>query len=355
MLLIWVPMNALKRRLNRGWLFALLFSPVSSLIAQQANHTQEIHLIFYNTENFFDLRNDSLTQDDEFSHGAARGWNKVRFEKKRNDLARTILASCGYSPPAVVGLAEVENRYVLETLTGDGPLAGVNYRVIHKDSPDDRGIDLAVLYRSDLVRPFRYDCIPLRDSEGKIMSTREIVYAAFITTTGDTLHVVFNHWPSRYRGQAETEPERMTAALTLRQFLDGLLASSVPRYIVIMGDFNDQPGNRSLTEGLGARGAGTAGRPGEILNLSAGWKSGGTLKYRQSWQIFDQILISGYLLDQGPVQTKPEWAAIVSLPFLLEKDPAFKGTRPFRTYLGYRYHGGISDHLPVRLKILLRH
>lgn len=323
------------------------------LSAQQLLPVKELNILFYNTENFFDVLDDPLTLDEEFLPRGSRFWNLKRFEKKRNDLAKIIITSCGYHAPAITGLAEVENRYVLEALTKEGPLASFDYKIIHKDSPDERGIDVALLYRTALVRPFLYTFYPLKDERGQLMLTREILYAGFTTASGDTLHVFFNHWPSRYGGQAETEPQRIIAALTLRQLIDKISTTEKSPSIIVMGDFNDQPQNKSLTGALGAVAKDEPGKTGETINLSVSWRPAGTLKFRQSWQIFDQILVSDFLLDRnGGLYTKAEWATIISNDFLLEADPNFKGKRPFRTYQGYRYHQGISDHLPVRLKLV---
>lgn len=348
---IWVLMRGSKKnRIEELPVILFCLFPLI-LSAQELLPVKELNILFYNTENFFDVIDDPLTLDDEFLPDGSRFWSMKRFEKKRNDIAKVIIASCGYHAPVIAGLAEVENRFVLEALTEEGPLASFHYSIIHKESPDERGIDVALLYRRDIVKPFFYAYLPLKDEHGQTMLTREILYAGFTTALGDTLHVFFNHWPSRYRGQAETEPQRMIAALTLRQYSDRIFKTEKSPSIVIMGDFNDQPQNKSLTEGLGARTGNEAGKPGEIINLSASWRHGGTLKFRQSWQIFDQIMVSDFLLDRGRLQTKAEWATIVSNDFLLEPDPKFKGKRPFRTYQGYRYHNGISDHLPVRLKL----
>lgn len=353
LLRIWVPMNGLKRNRSRLLLLLLgLFPPGSS--GQEPIPSAELHLLFYNTENFFDIQDDPVTADEEFLPRGSRSWNKTRFDRKKNAIAKVIVASCGFDVPAIVGLAEVENRFVLESLVSAAPLSRYDYHIVHKESPDERGIDVALLYRPDRVKPCRYACFPLKDREGRTMSTREILYACFVVFPDDTLHVFFNHWPSRYRGQAETEPQRMVAALTLRRQVEHLLKTRESPAVVIMGDFNDQPQNKSLTAGLGAKTTDRPEQQGELINLSGNWPPKGTLKYRQSWQVFDQVIVSDFLLGNARLHTAPNHAAIVSDAFLLEKDPNFKGTRPFRTYVGYRYHGGISDHLPVRLKLKLK-
>ncbi|WP_423126735.1 endonuclease/exonuclease/phosphatase family protein [Gaoshiqia sp. Z1-71] len=342
-----------KNRLDRFLLLILLFVlPVIS-DAQSQGAPAEYHLLFYNVENLFDVHDDPLTADDEFLPGGVRRWTYKRYQEKLNRVAKVILASCGFDLPVVIGLCEVENRQVLEDLTQKTALAAFNYRIIHKDSPDSRGIDVALLYRADLILPLEYDYLPLKGQEGKIIHTREILYAVFRFPSQDSLHVFFNHWPSRYSGQAETEPARIRAANTLKNAVDCIRANHAEPRVVIMGDFNDQPQNESLKEVLEARTEGLPGQAGELINLSAGWAPGGTLKHQQSWQIFDQVIVSGDLLKGKGLSTTKNGASMVDLPFLFEPDPRFKGKRLFRTYYGFKYQGGFSDHLPVRLKLQL--
>ncbi|MEL7585587.1 MAG: endonuclease [Prolixibacteraceae bacterium] len=344
-------MNALKRNWNKGFVLACFCLFPGCVSGGSPAYRKELNILFYNTENFFDIQDGPLAGDDEFLPKGNRYWTGKRFEKKKNDIARVILASCGFNAPAIVGLAEVENRYVLESLTGKSPLALLQYRIIHKDSPDERGIDLALLYLPDLVRPITYSYFPLKNEHGETVPTREILYACFAVGQKDTVHVFFNHWPSRFGGQAESEPERILAARTLKQHVHALLKTKKEPNIVIMGDFNDQPQNKSLAVELGAKNEDRIEVAGELINLSAAWRGEGTIRYRQSWQVFDQIIVSDFLLADDRFYTRPAYAEIVSDTFLLEPDPRFKGRRPFRTYLGYRYQGGVSDHLPVRLKI----
>ena len=350
-LLIWVLMNVLKKFPIRV-LSSLFFFLISFILfAQEKTESHELNILFYNTENFFDTKDDPLTLDDEFLPGGSRFWSQKRFRLKLNHTAKTILASCGFHIPAIVGLCEVENRHVLEALVRETALANRHYRIIHKDSPDERGIDVALIYRPAEVKPLQYHYYPLKDDQGEILKTREILYACFLTPTGDTLHLFFNHWPSRYGGQAETEPLRMLAARTLRIYVDRILNAGKNPAIVIMGDFNDQPQSKSLKNGLRTKGIESPEPGGEMINLSEQWPPQGTLKYKQNWQIFDQVIVSGFLLKGDHIRVYPGDARVVDLEFLLEQDPKYMGKRLFRTYLGYKYHGGFSDHLPVQLKL----
>ncbi|KOH43057.1 endonuclease/exonuclease/phosphatase family protein [Sunxiuqinia dokdonensis] len=329
--------------------FLILVFTQSSLLGQSEKH-QPIHILFYNVENLFDTQDDPASLDEEFLPDGDRRWNDFRFYQKLKQLSKVILSSAGFEPPEIIGLCEVENRFVLEKLLDATPLKGQAYAIVHKDSPDERGIDVALLYRTDRLVPLSYQYIPVLNERSEVESTREILHATFLLPGEDTLHVFFNHWPSRYGGQTESEPKRMQAARALKKAISEVRADYPSAKIVIMGDLNDQPQNRSLTEGLEAVAADDANVDGELVNLSAEWQQG-TIKYRQTWTVFDQIIVSDHLLKGEGWHTRPENAAPVSLPFLLEPDAKFKGQKLKRTYVGFKYHGGFSDHLPVLLKL----
>lgn len=341
-------MNSLLLKLQILCMLVLL----CPLVSPAQNSIQKINILFYNVENLFDVTDDPNIEDEEFLPESDRHWTGKRFEDKINKIAKAIIASCEFEMPDIIGLCEVENRYVLEELTEQTTLSNFNYSIIHKDSPDKRGIDVALIYRKAKLEPVRYNYVPLHYPNGEINKTREILHATFETQSGDTIHVFFNHWPSRYGGQAETEQYRIMAAQTLRNEVDLINNTEHHAKVIIMGDFNDQPQNKSLNNILDARFENSEKQSGELINLSAKWLPNGTLKYQQSWQIFDQIIVSDYLLDKSSkTYTSESNAQIVNLPFLLVDDETYKGKKLFRTYLGYRYEGGFSDHLPVRLEI----
>ena len=328
-------------------IFGFLFSISSFVSAQQP---RPISILFYNTENLFDTANDPATQDDEFLPNGARHWNNFRLEKKLNQLGKVILGASGFEPPDIVGLCEVENRDVLEMLLKNTPLVNYSYAIIHKDSPDERGIDVALLYRNDYLKPLVYNYIPIMNERLEQRNTREILHAGFLLPGDDTIHVFFNHWPSRYGGQTETEIYRFQAAGALKKAVESLRLKSPAAKIVIMGDFNDEPKNKSLAEVLQAVDLSAKQSGEELVNLSYNWKQG-TIKYRQTWSVFDQIIVSGSLLVPEGWHTALPLAEPVSLPFLFEDDTKFKGKKLSRTYVGLKYNGGFSDHLPVLLKL----
>ncbi len=332
-------------------LVILLFVIVNkSSFAQSSLNDIAITVLFYNVENLFDTRNDPITDDDEFTPGGMRNWSSFRLHDKLNRISKVVTAAAGFDAPAIIGLCEVENRWVLEQLTEKTILSRFNYHIIHKDSPDERGIDVAMLFRPDKVTPLSYEYSPLISEGGDTLSSREILETVY-QIGEDTLHVFVNHWPSRYRGQAETESDRMLAAKTLRKAVLAVYERDGDAKVVILGDFNDQPDDRSLKDGLLAVAEDDPALDAELVDLSGKWKPKGTLKHQNSWQIFDQIIVSDYLLEGVKLSTSVSDARIIDLPFLFETDERWGGKRLFRTYQGYQYKGGFSDHLPVLLKI----
>lgn len=323
-----------------------------SALGQPVKQNQSLSILFYNVENLFDTENDPSVDDEEFCSGGLRNWNYFRLKDKLNKVSKVILASAGFDTPAIIGLCEVENRDVLELLVSETPLKSLGYRLIHKDSPDERGIDVALLYRPDKVEPLFYQYHPVANKNGTVLTTREILQCDF-KIIRDTLTVFINHWPSRYGGQAETEADRMLAAANLKAAVDECCRMREKAKLVIMGDFNDQPTDVSIKKVLQVVAVDDPAQEAELINLSEVWSPKGTLKHQQSWQIFDQIIVSDYLLCNTSCFCSANDARPVELPFLFESDEHWGGKRLFRTYRGYTYAGGFSDHLPVLLKLHL--
>jgi len=338
------------KEIRSSLILSLLILFLNSQVSAQTAAEQVFCVMFYNVENLFDTSDDPLTQDDEFASGGMRNWNAFRLNDKLNKISKVIMTAGGYKLPAIVGLCEVENRSVLEQLVTKTPLDRFNYRIIHKDSPDGRGIDVALLYRPDVARPLHYTYHPLISNTGDTLKSREILEASFVAGV-DTIHLFFNHWPSRYSGQAETESERLIAALTLRKAVDKLQEKAPTARIIIMGDFNDEPEDSSLKQGLRISRKDHPEVEGELVDLSIAWKPRGTLKHQYNWQIFDQVIVSDELLHLSGVCCSTDDAEIVAPDFLFENDDRWGGKRLHRTYSGYQYVGGFSDHLPVVLKL----
>ena len=329
----------------------LLMGFINYCFSQQVKPKEAYTFMFYNTENLFDVSNDSLTQDDEFTPEGMRRWNNGRLYRKANRLAKVIMAAGEWEAPAFVGLCEIEDHNVLEKLISQTPLSRYHYKIIHKDSPDPRGIDVALIYRPELFKPFDYKAIALKDSSNASFTSRDILQVSGILNNWDTLHVYVNHWPSRYGGLMETMPYRKLAAKVLGKSIHELLVKYPRAKIICMGDFNDTPDDESLRVVLKAGKINDPEVKGELVNLSAVWTSlpVQTLKNGYIWQVFDQWIVSDYLIE-NTLGLNFISAKIFSAPFLLERDTKYGGVKPKRTYVGYKHQEGFSDHLPILLR-----
>lgn len=322
-----------------------LFIPIS-LFSQPNCDKGNIKIMFYNVENLFDTVDDPATNDDEFTPQGDRHWTSKKLDQKIERTAKVIIAAGTWDSPAIIGLCEVENLFVLEKLANHPLLKKAGYRIIHKDSPDHRGIDVAMLYRKDLFSPYDYTTIPILTEDGDAIATREILHVAGSFPYGIKYHLFINHWASRYGGLMETESTRKLAAERLKQAIANIQFSSPDANIICMGDFNDQPTDESICKILGASVSSLTDKSNSLINLSGNWNSEqtGTIKHQQEWTVFDQFIISKNIRSL----TK---ASIFNEKFLLEPDTKFTGYKPFRTYVGFRYNGGFSDHLPIILEI----
>ncbi|PVX52243.1 hypothetical protein C7377_0550 [Balneicella halophila] len=337
-------------------IFIVCFSVLllSSTVAQNAEDRGDYRIVFYNVENLFDVENDSLTVDDDFTREGRMYWSFNKYKKKINRIAQVIMAVGGWEIPEIVGLCEVENRYVLEGLTRYTALARFHYDIIHYDSPDRRGIDVAMLYQKDKFTPLYTEAlkVDLKDLDGG--TTRDILYVKGETTTQDTLHIFVNHWPSKYGGALQTVPKRNKAALTLKAKTDSLLQNDPLAKIIIMGDLNTEADRTPIVKTLGARIKWENTDELGLYNLSARWNkiSGyGSHKYHGVWGSLDHIIVSnGMFKGRGSLFVYENDAKVYCPAFLLEDDKE-GGQKPFRTNIGMKYNDGFSDHLPVYLDL----
>jgi len=307
--------------------------------------------MFYNTENFFDIYDDSLKNDEEFTPDGDKRWNSAKYNEKLNHIYKVVTAIGEWTPPDLIGLCEVENRLVLEELIKYTPLNKLNYEIIHYESPDNRGIDVALLYNKKQYEIIKTVPIPVV-IDGR--PTRDILYAKLKSKSDDTLHIFINHWPSRWGGQINSESRRIAAASILRTTIDSLFIAEINPNILISGDFNDYPKDKSLIEYLKTRTNFETIENEELYNISfylQEEKDQWSHKYQEEQGILDQIIVSGHLLNNKKCYVKLENAAVYNAPFLLEKDESAFGLKPYRTYVGFKYNGGFSDHLPVYIDI----
>jgi predicted extracellular nuclease len=323
---------------------------VALLISAQTNEKQNFKIMCYNVENFFDCVHDSTTNDNEFLPTGMRAWNYTKYQKKQANIAKVIAAVGGWDAPVLVGLCEVESNKCLFDLTRYSGLKNFRYKFLHHDSPDPRGIDVALLYQPGLFKPIHDEAIHIKYPQAPSSRTRDILFASGIIPTGDTLHVFVCHFPSRLGGEMESEDKRVFVASVVRQKVDSLLAVHPRPNIVIIGDFNDFPTNASLLEGLKAKPLTDSISTRHLYNLmyKLHAEGKGSNKHLGDWGALDQMIVSGNLLrPANTVFTKQSDAHFFDADFLLENDNTYLGKQPFRTYAGMKYQDGFSDHLPI--------
>ncbi len=313
-------------------------------VSQTAGGEDQTLVMFWNLENLFDWRKDSLNTSDseaEFTSSGNRHWTKHRFMAKCGAIAKSIfwIKDSEGMLPDVIGIAEVENRFVLERLLRDTPLYKTDYKIIHFDSPDPRGIDVGLLYRDSKLELLQ--AMPLRVGGGTDppMRTRDILLTKFRKPDGDSVAFLVNHHPSKYGGK--TGDRRKVALRRLREVTDSLQRSGLVN-ILAMGDFNDTPGNPAF-------GILTDGPPFHLTNLAVplAEKGEGTIRYSGKWEMIDMFFASENLVLNGHIHEMK----VLRLPFLMTRDNAHSGEKPLRTYTGPRYVGGVSDHCPIVVMI----
>ena len=345
---------------NITFLILVLFFHQSSF--SQSPFREEINdlrsdyrILFYNVENLFDTKDDSLKNDAEFLPQGKKYWTWKKYQDKCSKIAKVIIAAGGWQLPDIVGLCEIENKKVLNGIIYSTPLKKSKYQIIHKESPDHRGIDVALLFQPESFFPIDTAFLRLIYKGATHSTTREILYVKGTTHTDDTLHLFVNHWPSRWGGQLESEHKRLAAARLLRDKVDSIFVENSKAKIIIMGDFNDYPNNKSITKTLKANKPNLEFKDDELYNLASYLSSKNTIashKYQGTWGMLDQFIVSGALMNGlGILNTQPKDMHLFAPSFLLENDKSYKGIRPFRTYIGYKYHGGFSDHLPIYLDL----
>lgn len=300
-------------------------------------------IVELNTENLFDTTHDSLKNDYDFLPDGNYHWSRHRYWQKVNRIGQTIIA-CGDGPkwhlPDLVALCEVENDSVLMAITKRSLLRKARYECIMTHSPDERGIDVALLYSPFSFAPVGSQSIRIIPVAG-MKPTRDILYVKGRVITGDTLHVFVVHAPSRSGGEAQSRPYRLHVATALATAIDSVYSSSPEAKVIVTGDFNDYSNSPSL-QLLYAHG---------LKNVSSEAKghngAKATYRYHGEWRSLDQMLVSRNLKDN----VAECW--IGDYPFLLEPDEKYGGVKPRRNYYGPRYNNGFSDHLPLIMELIL--
>ncbi len=314
---------------------------------------------FYNLENFYDTIFHGSYDDRTFTPRGSRAYTSAVFNDKVEKLA-TVISGIGLDiskdGPVLLGVSEVENATVLKTLLEHPLLAGRNYRFVHYDSRDFRGMDVALVYNPAYFKVERSRPLFVKIPAGTkdAVYTRDILWVTG-NLDGEKIHVFVNHWPSRSGGEKRTKPARMAAALTVRNMIDSLCALDEGLKIIVMGDLNDDPPDASIVSGLRANGRVKTLKPGQLFNpwLSPFKKGYGTLAYQDAWSLFDQILLSQDFLDTNQTGIHFHKNQIFRPSYLIETVGRYKNY-PMRSYSGNTYRGGYSDHFPVYVVLLKR-
>ena len=315
-------------------------------------------VVFYNFENLFDTINDPDVLDEEFTPEGLKRWNSTKYNKKIANLERVLfdIAVEDKDFPAVIGVSEIENRNVMEDVIAQSKLAHADYRVVHYDSPDLRGVDVGFYYRPDVFKLEGSEPIPFHMPELPDFRTRDFV-TMWGTIDSEPFFFLVSHWPSRLGGKEASDPKRMAAARRVKEIVDSVQCANPATKVVVMGDLNDDATDDSIVEGLSAKGKPQDVQPGDMFNpfialLKAGY---GTLAYRDSWNLFDNIVVSANLVD-APAGTLrllavgKFYGGIFRRPYMIQKSGQYKGY-PLRTFVGNDFQGGFSDHFPVYIYI----
>ena len=341
------------------WLFITLFIAQFSVKSQDKKVFKALTVAFYNLENLFDTENDPITFDDDRTPDGKDRWTLDIYEDKLKKMAR-VISEIGeeltHNTPVIIGVSEIENRKVLEDLINQPALLSKNYGIVHFDSPDRRGIDVALLYQKEIFKvtnSSNHELI-LYDTEetDRRVYTRDQLLVSGVLD-GDKIHFIINHWPSRSGGEARSRPKREAAATLNRKIIDSLQNQDPYAKIITMGDLNDDPSNGSVKKILGAKGKKVRVGDFDLFNpMERMYKKGvGTLAYRDGWNLFDQIIISGQLLKKDFSSYRYYKAGIYNKPYLSNRSGQYKGY-PFRSYANGRYTGGYSDHFPVYIYLI---
>ena len=319
---------------------------------------QTARIVFYNVENLFHPADDSLTDDAEFTPPGTYHWTYNRYFRKLKKLAQVIISMSDKNNPAVIGLCEIENRRVLDDLVNLDGFKQLGYRIIHQESDDPRGIDVALLYDPDMFLPEYYSSIQIFQEDGTQLLTRNILRVKGFFYGKYACHIFVNHWPSRRGGQKSSEKRRMLVARHLRSEIEKIIGEENDPNIIIMGDFNDEPDNRSLREVLQAGDYKEEAENGNFLfNLMfEQYKSGYGTHYRKNnfieSSVLDQFIVSKSIIDgSNGLKSVSGIGDIYRREFLINE----KNGMPLRTFQGLKYLGGISDHFPVFIDLYLNY
>jgi hypothetical protein len=342
---------------NHLFVFVLLLFSFSSIFSQSKQKYQVACIGFYNLENFYDTIDDPKINDEEFLPTGPYRYNTAIYKDKISKLEEVVsIIGTDQSPDglALMGVAEVENRHVIEDLIAQPKLKGRNYGIVHFNSPDVRGIDVGLVYNPKYFKPLHSEplFVKLTNPDGSLYYTRDVLWVAG-KFQGEIIHVFVNHWPSRRGGEDASAPSRAKAAGAAKKVIDSLMKIDPLSKIILMGDLNDDPVSPSVAVVLGAKENADDVKPGELFNPWVKfYKSGvGTLAYNDAWNLFDQIIVSKGWLNKKQSGFFFNRAYVFNRQFMVQKTGRYKGY-PMRTWDGNRYNEGYSDHFPTYIEFL---
>ena len=327
-----------------------------SMLSAQSGKTKTYVVGFYNLENLFDIYDDPAKNDEEFLPDGANKWTEDKYNKKLHNMATVIrsMAETNGRFHSILGVSEIENRLVLEDLVSQPELAPYNFGIVHYDGPDARGVDVGLIYKKGKFTVLGSRSARLHDPSDPGFKTRDQLLVSGLYM-GDTIHIIVNHWPSRLGGEKRSSPKREMAARLTRSMVDSLLAINPEAKVIVMGDLNDDPKNKSVVEVMNAPMTDdyTKLQPGQMFNTSYGlYRRGvGTLCYRGQWNLFDQILITQGLVGKDRSTLKFYGYRIYNDESLNQKSGRYIGY-PLRTHAGGVYLNGYSDHYPVFMLVI---
>jgi exonuclease III len=291
--------------------------------------------------------------DDDFTPEGKLKYNSKRYQNKLEKLSQVLSSIDSLSLPTLIGLCEIENREVIEDLCKEQALINADYKIAHTESPDKRGIDCALIYKSKDFIYLNHNVLNIEFPWEPDYKTRDILHVKGILGKSDTINIFVNHWPSRRGGQEESEKNRVFVAEQLRKSIDQIQIKNSLAKIIVMGDFNDEPNNVSVTNSLKATNNKSSENQKELYNLmydlfDAGH---GSYNYRGDWNMLDHLIVSQSLINsKNGISTTFDAGRIYNKEWICFKNKSGDST-PNRTYLGSKYCGGYSDHFPVYFKL----
>ncbi len=348
-------MTSSKQIMALALIAVLILISSFTLRAQKEKRFQMALVGFYNLENLFDTIDNPDIRDEEFLPNGSNRWNTEKYLTKLANMSEVIsLLGKDDNPDgiAVLGISEVENRQVVEDLINTPSLKPMGFNIIHYDSPDKRGIDVAMIYRPKYLKVTNTKSYRLTIPGMDNFFTRDQLVVSG-KLLGDDINFIVNHWPSRRGGEKASRPLRNAAAALSRHIVDSLLSLNPQAKIIVMGDLNDQPTNESVLKIMNAKGNVDKLKPNEFFNpMYKLYKEGiGSGAWRDTWSLFDQILLSQGLLGKDYATLKYHGVRIFNKPFLKQKEGRYKGY-PYRTFAGGAWMGGYSDHFPVYVVLI---